>query len=255
MNLAVSNLAWECSDDLFIFKELNKLKINRVECVLTKINNWENLNNSLINDYKNNLNKNGIEIKSIQSIFYGLEINDLTDTLKIIKHIKKLLEYSKILGFEIMVLGSPKLRKKSLGFYEKLKFTFQEIDKLLNNTGVELSLEPNSKLYSGEYFFRIDEIIYFLKECNFKNIKTMIDTHNLILEGDDPCLLLEKYRKYINHIHISEPNLLPLSNLNFHEKFSKTLKKINFDKTITLEMLKNDNLIENLELFNSIYKN
>lgn len=253
MNLAISNLAWNLSDDLLMFDEIKKLGINKIEGVLSKIDSWENLNEYVIKDFNIHLHNNDIEINSIQSIFYGTNIDCFTESDKIIKHIKNILKYAKILGINAIILGSPKIRKNTDNLYEKLNLTFSQIDKLLDNTNINILIEPNAKIYGGAYFFKLDEIISFLNKFKFNNIKTMIDTHNLILEGDNPCLSFELYQEYIGHIHVSEFNLLHLSNLSFHKKFSKTLKKLNFDKIITLEMKNNDKVIDSIKKFHRIY--
>ena len=81
----------------------------------------------------------------------------------------------------------------------------------------------------------------------------MIDTHNLILEKLNPIFEFKKYYKYINHIHISENNLLPIKDINFHVEFSKEIKKMNYDKIITYEIIACKNILESVKLFSEIY--
>jgi sugar phosphate isomerase/epimerase len=254
MSLAVSNLAWEISEDLKVFEELKKLGINQIEGVLTKLGSWSKINDDVIHNFKSHLTENELEIKSIQSIFYGVDISTLDDTKKVINHIENLLRYSKILDLNLMVLGSPSLRVLNDYSYGQLKKTLTEIDNVLMGSDVEISIEPNARIYGGQYFFRLGEIIEFLNQCKFTNIKTMIDTHNLIMEGDDPCILFREYSKHINHIHISEPNLSALFNFELHNKFSEVLRDMSYDKTITLEMKNNGNIIESVKNFSLIYK-
>lgn len=253
MTLSVSNLAWDHNDNESIFSELKKLNINHVEGVLTKIDSWGNLNSDVIKRYKERLDNHNIKIKSIQSIFYGVDVNGFHDTNKIVQHIEKLIGYCKILGVNVMVLGSPTLRRDTKNLNQSLKQTFKLIDELLHNTDIELSIEPNTKEYGGSYFFNLEEICGFILNSNLRKIKTMVDTHNLLLENNDPCTDIKEYFEYINHVHISEPNLGPINNINFHEKFSRTLKELNYNKIITLEMKKNDEIVNNIKLFSTIY--
>ena len=52
---------------------------------------------------------------------------------------------------------------------------------------------------------------------------------------------------YAEHFHISEPFLeLIANNKTNHEEFAKTLKKLNYDKWVSIEM-KNNVLISNVE--------
>lgn len=55
-------------------------------------------------------------------------------------------------------------------------------------------------------------------------------------------------------IDISEKNLEPIKNLNFHKKFSNYLKKINYNKIITYEVMKCENIMDSVKKFYDIYK-
>ena len=199
MKLAVSHLAWDIEESEEIFEFLIFNGINNIEGVLTKINNWSNLSENSIYSYENLLNSKSINISSLQSLFYKTNINDLNDEESFINHVKKLIKYGQILSIKTLVFGSPSLRKTPTTTKNKIKYIFKEIDLLLQNTGIELSIEPNSKIYKGDFFHTIPEIIEFIEENELKNIKTMIDTHNLILEKQDPINDLQNYFKYINH--------------------------------------------------------
>jgi sugar phosphate isomerase/epimerase len=251
MNLSVSNLAWEHKDLNNILGILQKNGIKKIEGVLSKINKWDLIGQAELENLKNSLDTFEIDMGSIQSIFYGVDVNSLNNKTEIINHINKLIEISKILGYKVLVFGSPNLRNN---FDNNIVVNvLNEIDILLSKNDIIMCIEPNSKIYNGEYFYTITEIVDFLSSNNFTNIKTMIDTHNLILEGEDPIEMLELYFEHIYHIHISENKLLPLSNLDFHKKFSEKLKSLNYENIITYELLPCDNLEERIKIFTEIY--
>jgi hypothetical protein len=81
----------------------------------------------------------------------------------------------------------------------------------------------------------------------------MIDTHNIILENQNPIALFEEFYPYINHIHISEEKLLPFINSEIHTLFSKSIYKQKYSKTITYEVLKCENFTDSLSEFSKIY--
>jgi sugar phosphate isomerase/epimerase len=253
MKLALSNFAWDSDENESIFKTLSSIGVENIEGVLTKINNWDSLGESELVKYKELLNRHGIKIESIQSIFYGVSCNDLSD-YKTIDHYKKLIECCKVLGVKVMVLGSPSLRKNVNCWYDNLSDILKKVDGMLNDTGIELSIEPNTKTYGGDYFYTVQEIVDFIIHNDFKNIKTMVDTHNVKLEGLDPLNEFRNNIQYINHIHISEPNLKTLSDFDLHKEFSKLLKSFNYNGIITYEVNKCDNIIESVKDFYLIYK-
>lgn len=253
MKLSLSNFAWDLDENESIFNTLSSIGITNIEGVLTKINHWDSLEKFELIKYKELLNRHNIKIESIQSIFYGTNYGDLSDN-KTIDHYKKLIEYCKILDVKIMVLGSPLLRKNTNGWYRNLSDILKNVDTILNGTGIQLSIEPNTKTYGGDYFYTIQEIVDFIAHNDFKNIKTMVDTHNVKLEGLDPLNDLRNHIKYINHIHISEPKLNKLSDLEFHSKFSKLIKELNYNGIITYEVVKCDDLIDSVKQFYELYK-
>ena len=54
-----------------------------------------------------------------------------------------------------------------------------------------------------------------------------------LLENLDPNVELVNYFNYIEHIHISEPKLVVIKEVEFHINFSKTIKNLEYNKTIT----------------------
>lgn len=252
MNLALSNLAWDFKDNDVIFNKLKEKNILQIEGVLSKIDNWNDLNKFKIIEFKKTLNKFGIKIKTIQSIFYNVTCNGIGDTDVIINHIKKLITYCELLNVDIMVFGSPNLRVGDID--EAVINSFQLIDELLSKTNIEISIEPNSKIYGGNYFYSLNEIVNFINTNNFKKIKTMVDTHNLVLEGYCPSEQFIKYKSYINHIHISEPGLKPISDIETHIKFCNTLKQYNYNKTITYEVNQLNDFNLDIDKFINIYR-
>jgi len=252
MNLALSNFAWDIIDTDNIIKSLNENNIKSVELILTKFKNWDEITESNLLEYRDTFLNSGIKPYAIQSLFYNVNCNLDTPEL-FVNHLKKIINYSEILDIKILVFGSPNLRKKVNDYEKKLVDVFSEIDSYLNNKNINLLIEPNTASYGGEYFFNLNEIIGFIDKNKLINIKTMIDTHNIILENGDPIIEFETNFNYIYHIHISEPKLKTLSNFEFHNNFSKLLKNKKYDKVITYEVLKTNDVLDSLKKFSEIY--
>jgi sugar phosphate isomerase/epimerase len=253
MNIGISNLAFD-NNDINILNYLSSNNINNVELVYTKHKLWEEPINNL-DSIKNLFNTYNLNIYSIQSIFYGTEINSFNQVDDIKSHLNKLFNICKILGIKKTVFGSPVFRKSFNRYKTNIINIFDFIENELKNTDIKFLIEPNSKIYQTEYFYNPYEIFDFIKSHNYKNISSMIDTHNLILEGYDPISIFENNSQYIDHIHVSEVGLKEINDIDFHYKFSNTLKDNNYNKMIIYEILKNDNIIENIENFKNIYSN
>lgn len=254
MNLAISNFAWENNEHEFVFNELKKNQITKIETVLTKIKDWSVLNSDHILNYKKELDGYGVEAYSMQSLFFNLPCQNLCDKDIIVPHTTRLIKYSNILGIKVLVMGSPSLRMICEEWKYKLVNVLKIIDDMLDSTDIKLVIEPNSSIYNGKYFHTLGEIVLFLDINDFRNIKTMIDTHNSILENSDPIIELNHFFDYIEHIHVSEVKLTPLVGIPFHEKFSNEIKKCGYDKTITFELGMFDNFSNSINTFSKIYQ-
>lgn len=245
MNIAISNLAFRSENDI---EQCSKHSVDLIEIAPTKIDSWENLTSEALTEYRNLLQYHQKTAYSMQSLYYGVKITSDEDFLS---HFSKILEIAKILEVKILVFGSPSLRRHQFD-YDRV---FKSIDNLLEDTEIKLCIEPNSRIYNGEFFFTLEDIIRFLNKINSRNIYTMIDTHNIIFENLDPCEEFLKYQYYIHHVHVSEYNLTSLKDLDFHKKFSNVLKKHNYNKVITYELanITADNLDSSLRIFSEIY--
>lgn len=254
MNLALSNFAWDEQNQHEVLEFLSKNNVNKIECIFTKFISWDNIDDKILKNYTSELLKYKITPYSVQSIFYETNFSDFSDEIGIINHFKKIISICEKLKIKIIVFGSPKLRKIFYGWYNSYVNIFKEVDNLLKMTDIHLVIEPNSRFYGGDFFFSVYEIVDFIKKNNFTNVTTMIDTHNLILDGDDPIESLSENIEFISHIHISETKLQTINNFEFHEKFSKKIKDLNYNKVITYEVLKCENIISSINDFISIYK-
>ena len=256
MNIALSNLAWDHEDLDKTLTLLKSLNIKHIEGVLTKINPWSSLQETDLQGFKSKLDSYSINCSSLQSLFFGVNAKDMGDIEIITNHISRLVNYSKLLGVKVLVMGTPILRKKSEGYTWKLELidTLKTVDSVLKGTGITLVIEPNARIYKGEYFYTCKEIVEFLKIYDFTNIKTMIDTHNLLYEYADPINEYYENLPYISHVHISENNLEPLYYREFHNVFAKELFLTGYDKLITYEVKKSENVEESIKLFAEIYR-
>jgi sugar phosphate isomerase/epimerase len=81
----------------------------------------------------------------------------------------------------------------------------------------------------------------------------MIDTHNILLENEDPVIIFDQYKDYIKHIHISETKLGSFIKSDNHNKLSDILKEYNYDDLIIYETKPTLNINKDIKLFSKIY--
>ena len=250
MKLCVSQLSHPDLQSLLNY--LNSIEINNIELVLTKIKPWKELNEHHISALKTQLDVAKIKSPSCQSLFFGLDYK-LDDIDSILDHFQTLIDYSKIVGINKLVFGSPNLRKKVEHYEPILETIFRELDLLLDDTGIQVAIEPNCKVYNGEFFFTVPEIVEFLDKYSLQNIVTMIDFHNVKNEGMNPCRVFEEYQNRIKHVHISEPGLVGIVDKGEHQEFSDTLKRLGYSDVVTYEILHNDDIFNQIAVFKQLY--
>lgn len=249
MNLAISNLAWDFSENNLIFDHFRRIGISNIEVVFPKISSWDSLSENSIIEYKNFLLRNKINAVSSQSLFFGVKFD--TDNLnEIVSHLRRISVYSNILGISKLVFGSPFLRKDIKLWTD----VFYEIDSILEESNISLLIEPNAVSYGGSFFYTTEEISSFINEHRYKSVWTMVDTNNSFLMNRNPIEDFKNYKKYIKHIHVSEDRLKPIQDLEFHRIFSAELHRNEYDQIVTYEVLKTENIIESIKTFFEIYQ-
>jgi sugar phosphate isomerase/epimerase len=248
MKLAVSSLAWDRAEEIEAFKVLKNNNINYVEVVFSKIKPWDDLTENDIKEYKLILEDNGLQSLSSQSLFYGINLT-LSDERDVINHLYRIITYSEILGIKTLVFGSPNMRMGSLSSIEN---TLHKIDMIFNNHNMNFIIEPNARIYGGEFWYSISEIVDYLG-VKFSSIHAMMDLHNSLLEEKDENQDLLKYCDSVRHIHISEPELKPISNYSRHQVFANTIKEINYDGIITYEVLRSNDVLNSIGKFSELY--
>lgn len=251
MNLGISHLAWD-NNDLFgdLSNILIKNNINFLEVVFPKLISWKESDYSKIDYFFSLVKSLGFNIYSTQSILHKSNVFDMC-SIDFINHINIVCEICGNYNIKKIVLGAPSIR--NVYAQDELLNVFFTIDNILKDKNQILCIEPNADFYMGKYFFTIKEIVSFIKLGNFTNIKTMIDTHNILLMGESPKKELLLHKDYIHHIHISEKNLGYFTNSQDHIDLSKQLKKIDYTDPIIYEVkdiIKNK---ESLQAFNKIY--
>jgi sugar phosphate isomerase/epimerase len=250
MQLGISELAWSNENNLdSLLQLLSEHNISFIETVIPKHVDWNNINLRKIKDLIKLYNSYNIQVLSTQSILYNSNIESFYDS-KFIEHIKLVSDICCDLNIPSIVLGAPALRNKNFNI-DKLKNIFQQLDTILDMRNQVLLIEPNCKQYNGKYFFTVDEIVNFINYSKVSNIKTMIDTHNILNEGSDPADIFSKYSTSIKHVHVSENNLASFINSEYHNKLSNTLNTMKYSGHIIYET-KHINF-EDIKLFSYIY--
>ena len=84
----------------------------------------------------------------------------------------------------------------------------------------------------------------------------MIDSGNLYLEGLDPIVEFKKHKEYIHHVHISTPDLEPVSSSKEYANIISDIKNLGYNGNVTYEVMKSYDLNKEVENFlNEVWHN
>lgn len=181
---------------------------------------------------------------STQSIFYGSGVTSFEDLEATKTHLEYVIDECARCGIKVIVFGSPSLRK---GNRDRLREVFDSVDGRLRENSIYLCVEPNARYYGGDYYHKLSQIVPDIE--GYTNIKTMIDSHNVLLEGGNLIDTFESYREYIKHIHFSEKDLVPITDYSKLTEFTSHLLKSGYEYGITYELKKTENLDEHATEF------
>lgn len=188
------------------------------------------------------LYKEKIKAISLQSIFYNfkkINLKNKKDFLNLINHFKKIISFCSYLQIKNISVGSCPSRKLRGNQSEINKYNivfFSKLAEIAAKKNIVISIEPISKKYGNFFLNNIYEALEFVIKLNKKNVKLVLDTGNCKYEKKNFQNFFLKYRKYINHIQISDKNI---NKLNVHtvKKELMFFKRTNFNKTISIEYI------------------
>ena len=161
---------------------------------------------------------------------------------KTIDYLDKLIDFCGDLGGPCMIFGSPKQRSTvGISLEEAKKYFAEGLAGLADHAqqrNVKILIEPLDRSVT-DVVNTLAEALELAKQINHPTIQIMFDFHNTTDETESFDVLLEKYSKNIEHIHVQERDGKHLGTgtaVNDYVKAFQTLKDLKYDKWISLEI-------------------
>lgn len=147
------------------------------------------------------------------------------------------------LGVRRMVFGSPKNRlrddNKSIEAHMALAVEiFSELGRTALNEGVVFCIEPNPEAYGCNFIVNAKEGRDLVNRVNSAGFGLHLDAAGITLAAIILMMKSLHLLKFLQHFHVSEPYLNPVkddSNVK-HNDIVRALEKIDYKKTISIEM-------------------
>jgi len=247
MNLSVSNIGWDSEFDEDMYRFISGNGFNGIEIAPTRIfpnAPYEQLENARL--FADELKKrSGLFVSSMQSIWYGISESIFgTDDHrhKLIDYTKSAVNFASAIGCPNLVFGCPKNRSIPEGLssdiYMPIAYDFfYRIGCYAAEQGVCISIEPNPPIYNTNFINTTEEAFLFCKSIDNPGMKVNIDLGTMIYYDEDVSLLKDNIH-LINHVHISEPHLVPIVRRSFHKEVLSEMSGAGYNNTYSIEMRK-----------------
>ena len=253
MKYSISNIAWSKEYDNEMYAFLKQQGIEGLEIAPTRIFDKPYDNLELAHEYAWMLkNKYGLTVSSMQSIWYGIKksiFGTEEDRQFLIDYTKKAILFAESMGIKNLVFGCPRNRNMPQGdekqYLEIAKAFFKELGDFALEHNTVLAMEPNPVIYNTNFLNYTKDACEFVKQVGSEGLKVNIDMGTMIYNKENPHLV-KTYKNWVNHIHISAPNLAVIAPCTEYKTLKKVLSKIEYDGFISVEM-GNCNDIENVK--------
>lgn len=247
MRLAVSNIAWDVSEDESIASLLERYEIDAIDIAPGKyFPRPAEATSAQILDVKRWWEKKGIEITGMQALLFGTEglnvFGSRESQTAMLQHLGAVCRIGGILGATRVVFGSPKNRDRS-GLSDSEAITratefFQSLGDVAASEGVTICLEPNPPCYGANFMTTSVETARIVGEVGHPAIRMQLDTGAMTVNDEDPFTVVSECAQLIGHVHASEPNLVPLGDDHTnHAAVFRALSRHLPNALVSIEML------------------
>lgn len=247
MRIAISNIAWDVSEDEQISELLSKYQIDAIDIAPGKyFPDPTKATDADITKVKAYWSEKGIEITGMQSLLFGTQglnvFGSKESQQTMLDHLGAVAHIAKGLGAKRLVFGSPKNRnreglKDEQALYLAKDF-FTKLGDIADEYGVVFCLEPNPTCYGANFMTTARETFDAVSAIDHPGIKMQLDTGAITINKESITDILVYSINQIGHVHISEPGLAVVGDSNAdHKSYAKAIKA-NFDTPlVSIEMV------------------
>jgi D-psicose/D-tagatose/L-ribulose 3-epimerase len=161
---------------------------------------------------------------------------------KTIAYFHELIDFCGDLHGPCMIFGSPKQRNtRNISIKEAKKNFTQNLLAVADHAqqrGIKILIEPLGKR-TTDVVNTLSEAMELAKQVNHPAVQIMFDFNNTVDETEPFDVLIRKYFKYINHVHVQEMGGKHLGTgtaVNDYVKAFQTLKDLRYNKWVSLEV-------------------
>jgi sugar phosphate isomerase/epimerase len=217
MNLAMSAIAWEPSEDEAAASILREHGFTGVELAPTKIfPRPDSATDADVAACRKAWSGRGLRIVAMQALLFGRP--ELTvfgtsheETLQYLSGVARL---GGRLGAGALVFGSPRNRARGSlpaadAWRAAVQF-FRALGSAAAKAGTCVCIEPNPPRYGADFITTSEEALRLVEEVASPGFGLHLDAACALLAGEDFPVRLRASAHVLRHVHLSEPDLAPV---------------------------------------------
>jgi D-psicose/D-tagatose/L-ribulose 3-epimerase len=219
MRISFSNIAWDPPEDQQVAGLLARYEVDAVDVAPGKyFANPAGTDGSEVEAVRHWWADRGIEITGMQALLFGVAGLNLFGPAgvqdRMLRHLEAVCRIGSGLGAGCLVFGSPKNRDRSGLDDEQTRRVavdfFRRLGRVAEVHGVTICLEPNPPRYGANFMTDTTETAAVVREVDNPAVRMQFDTGALSINDEDPAAVLRECAGLVGHIHISEPDLVPV---------------------------------------------
>jgi sugar phosphate isomerase/epimerase len=246
MKIAVSNIAWDPSENDRIVEIMAAYGVKGIEIAPTTI--WPDISNAddaRIQSTRSWWTDRGISIVAMQSLLFGrpdLNLFGDADVRQcLLDYLSAIIRIAARLGASVLVFGSPKNRQ--VGSMDRVFAMdiavdfFSRLGTMAHATGLCIGFEPNPEIYGCDFICSSVEALQLVRRVNNPGFRVHLDTAIMSMSGENFEEAVSECFEYLAHVHISEPMLGLIGGGGVdHMRMANTLRSLNYQRWVSVEM-------------------
>jgi len=250
MKLAISNLAWNSSEEAGVAGLMQTKGLRGLEIAPTKA--WPvplEATEEAVAAYGHFWQDFGIDVVAFQSLVFGrpeLRIfGDAENRRQTLDYLAGIISLAGKLRAGALVFGSPATRSvgdldKATAWSIAVDF-FADLGELAAKHGTCLCIEPNPPEYGCDFIRTAAEGVELVRAVDSRGFRLHLDGGGLTLNGEDYQRAIEDSFEWLAHFHASEPHLVPLGQGGTDHKLAgRVLRSLGYAGWVSVEMRAGD---------------
>jgi len=243
MQLGISNIGWSKDEDTAVLAGLGTLKYDTIEVApLRVVSDLFSYTDQEARDYVELCSQSGLSLGSMQSLLFGQpQLQLFEDPKAMLNYLEIVCVLAKKLGATQLVFGSPKNRivppvmTESAAEDIAIDF-FRNLGTIAQNNNVVIVVEPNPELYGCNFLTNTDQAATFVRRVSHPAVRLHYDLGISVINNENITETILSIQDLLEHVHVSDLNLQPLSNFVAIQQLFDALKVINYQKYVVIEM-------------------